>query len=83
MENLQLGRFVTHGFLLYEYVPDEDRHRLVGVVDCSETQGICPLTKKGADELEADEFFETGTVAHWVTDIPYRPLDFDGVGGVI
>jgi len=68
-ENLAIGRIVAHGFLLYEFVPDEKRHRLVGVVDSSEAQGIDPETGKGADEIEADDFYETGKVLHPVTDI--------------
>ena len=71
MDNIDpaIDRMVAHGFLLYEYVADEQRHRLVGVVDSSAGHGIDPATGKGSDEIEADDFYETGMVLYPVTDI--------------
>ncbi len=51
-------RMVTHGFLLWQHVPDEDRHILVGIVDCTSGGSHESFT----DQEEADHFYATGKV---------------------
>ncbi len=56
-------RIVSQGYLLYEYLNDEDRYTLVGVIDGAlGGHAIDPETGIATDWAEADEFFKTGKV---------------------
>ena len=52
-------RIISKGYLLYEYLNDEDRYALVGVVDSTlDGHSINPETGIDTDKEEAEEFFE-------------------------
>jgi len=57
------ARVVSHGYLLYEYIADDNIYILVGIID-SALGGHCvdEETGKGTDEIEADEYMRTGEV---------------------
>ena len=69
-------RIISKGYLLYEYLNDEDRYALVGVVD-STLGGHSINPETGIDtEEEAEEFLETGKVNIRVTQnegLPVQP----------
>lgn len=56
-------RIVSQGYLLYEYLNDDDTYTLVGVIDSAlGSHAINPETGIATDQEEADEFFKTGKV---------------------
>jgi len=56
-------RIVSQGYLLYEYLEDDDTYRLVGVIDGAlGGHAISPITGIATDEEEAEDFIETGKV---------------------
>jgi hypothetical protein len=56
-------RIVSQGYLLYEYLNDDDTYTLVGVIDSAlGSHAINPQTGIATDQEEADEFFKTGKV---------------------
>lgn len=60
---IQSKRIVSQGFLLYEYLPDDNRYVLVGIIDSAlGGHGINPETGTATDEQEAEEFFKTGKI---------------------
>jgi hypothetical protein len=61
-ENKKPRRLVTHGFILYEYRPDDDLYAIVGVIDETLDGGMNELTGKDIAEEDADEFVRTGKV---------------------
>jgi len=60
MEPIQ--RVVSPGSLLYEYVVDEKRYILVGVIDNVACDSIDPETGISEDEKQATDFYLYGTV---------------------
>ena len=54
-------RIVSHGWLLWEYMSDDEEYFLVGVVD---SLGVAVNTETGTapDEEEANKFVKCGTV---------------------
>ena len=54
-------RIYGHGYLLFEYMPDDEQYVLVGVVN-SIGGGVDMATGKTTDEMEADMFIETGEI---------------------
>lgn len=63
MSGKPYNRIVSPGFLLYEYMPDDDRYIIVGIIDGAlGNHGVNPITNKDTDEEEADEFVKTGKV---------------------
>ena len=70
-------RIISKGYLLYEYLNDEDRYALVGVVDSTlDGHSINPETGIDTDKEEAEEFLETGKVNIRVTQnegLPVQP----------
>lgn len=56
-------RFVSQGYLLYEYLNDDDTYTLVGVIDSAlGSHAINPETGVATDQEEAEEFIKTGKV---------------------
>ena len=54
---------VSQGYLLYEYLEDDDTYMLVGVIDSAlGGHAISPVTGVATDQEEAEEFMETGKV---------------------
>jgi len=65
-------RIVTSGYLLWEYVPDENRHYLAGIIDLAD--GF----REGSDpEGEADMFYETGKLYRPVIQLPHEHPDIE------
>jgi len=68
-------RIVSQGYLLYEYLNDEDKYVLVGVIDSAlGDHAINPETGIATDKAEADEFFKTGKVNFEVTQNERLPI---------
>ena len=56
-------RFVSQGYLLYEYLNDDDEYILVGVIDSAlGSHAINPETGIGTDKEEAEKFIQTGEI---------------------
>jgi len=56
-------RVVSQGYLLYEYLPDDDIYKLVGIIDSAlGGHGIDLETGVATDEQDADEFIKTGKI---------------------
>ena len=65
-------RCVTMGYLLWEYVPDENRHYLAGFIDLAD--GF----REGSDpEGEADMFYDTGKLYCPVIQLPHERPDIE------
>jgi hypothetical protein len=56
-------RIVSQGYLLYEYLEDDDTYRLIGIID-SALGGHAIVEGAATDEAEAQEFIETGKVQY-------------------
>jgi len=62
-KRIQIKRIVSQGFLLYEYLPDDKKYVLVGIIDSAlGGHGINPETGIATDVKEAEDFFKTGKV---------------------
>ena len=55
-------RIVAPGSLLYEYVVDEKRYILVGVIDNTACDSVDPETGISEDEKQESDFYLYGTV---------------------
>ena len=56
-------RIVSQGYLLYEYLNDDDIYTLVGVIDSAlGGHAINPETGIATDQEEAEEFIATGKI---------------------
>ena len=54
---------ISQGYLLYEYIPDDNIYKIVGFVDSAlGNHCVDEETGKGTDELEAEEYMKTGKV---------------------
>jgi len=67
----KIDRSVSMGYLLWEYVPDENRHRLAGIIDFADGM---------ASELHEDQaemFYDLGKLYRPAMELPHENPDIE------
>ncbi len=62
MTKSAVKRIVTSGYILYEYLPDENTYKIVGVIDATFDGGIDLETGIAIEDMEAKKYIESGYI---------------------
>ena len=71
-ERMFTDRCVTSGYLLWEFVPDENRHYLAGFIDLADG-----MSSEEDHEGQADMFYDTGKLYRPVIELPHEHPDIE------